>query len=248
MQSPAQAGKPCGNEIWFVDLDAAAALLEEIEAEHQVLSDAEIGHAASMTSGPRARDLWRWSHIALRVALERWAGPDVRGQRFMLGSRGKPALPGSGPEFSLAHSGGAALIGLSPRAAIGVDIELIRDLKMAPARITALEAAGAALSSTPLPADGGARRTLQAWVRFEAVAKAKGTGIGANLNGLRPGADTASTAEDEASLIVRDLAAPDDFTAAVATTTSSEIPAFLDFPAGNRELTARIFMASADGR
>lgn len=254
LQPAAQAARSADTEIWFVDLDRCGDLLDTCELTNPRLSDAEIAHAAGITQGGRQRDLWRWAHIALRLVLERSVGFGVRRAPYVIGERGKPLLPLDGaPHFSLAHSGAAALIGVSRSGAIGVDIETLRQLKMPAGRIAKLEAAGAALAPhVPLPPEAGPRRTLQAWVRFEAVAKAKGSGIGPALPVLRAGPAVSTPAVHEGpgddAFCVRDLAAPDGYAAAVATATGVENPAFLAFPDDQAGLARILLTPTAHDR
>lgn len=253
---------PGDAEVWFVDLAAAAAGLEACEARHPLLSDDELARAAAMTTGADDRDLWRQSHVALRLVLSRWVGAAARRTPYRLEPRGRPRLmfPGA-PHFSLAHTATAALIGVSRPGAIGVDIEALRDLEMPDGRRSRLEAAGQALNpNEPLPAEAGSRRTLQAWVRFEAWSKRTGEGIGRNLSQLRerrapdpgpdpgpelgPDAGRSCDVEVEPGQTVRDLAAPVPYLAAAAFGSTAATPRFLTFPV-NAETIAACFPAVA---
>jgi 4'-phosphopantetheinyl transferase len=237
-------------EVWFVDLARSAALIEAREAAHPCLSPAEIDHAAALTGGPHERDLWRYAHIALRLVLERWAGERVRQMPYALGVRGKPCLPDAGPQFSLAHSGSAALIAVCESGGIGADIEAEeRELKMSADRRSRLEAAGQSLAPLlPLPAEGTGR-TLQAWVRFEAAAKADGAGVGARMGELRPvGGIEAGALRAAHAIAVKDVAVPDGYRAAVAAATLPERAAALQFPSTSEGLAAMLTGRGAVGR
>lgn len=252
-EAPLSCSPRDGVELWFVDLDNVAALLDVREAEFPSLSQSERAQYAAITSGAHDRDLWRLSHIALRIVLERWAGTGIRQVPYVIGARGKPALPGDRPSFSLAHSGAAALIGVTSSGSIGVDMEALRDMKITDARAAKLIAAGEALNpGEPLPSGPGPLQTLQAWVRFEAVAKVTGGGIGPNLASLRsasaaPGQD--GRAEGAAHEIgVRDLAAPDGYVAAFAASNTRGTTGFYAFPSTAETLTAVFPPGSAVGR
>ena len=169
-------------ELWCVDLSAAAPALHTIEQRTPRLCPADRTRAASF-SDARVRDEWLATHIALRLLIERAAGAQWRGATFNRAARGKPQLEGTPLGFSLSHAPGLALIGLSPRGSIGVDIERTRQVRIAAERRARIEAAGAALSDRALPSEGGAR-FLQAWVRLEAFGKAEGCGIGRLLTRL----------------------------------------------------------------
>lgn len=86
--------------------------------------------------------------------------------------QGKPFFPGA-PEvqFSLSHTRGAALVGLSDRP-VGVDVERLR-----PVRAAALRRTEGAASETDF---------FQTWVRREARCKLRGVGIAAMLHGEPP--------------------------------------------------------------
>lgn len=162
-------------EVWLVDLARAAPNLAAEEAAHPRLSTDELDRAAAM--GESGED-WRLSRIALRIVLERVVGSQLREQPFRLSSRGKPALPwDAGIEFSLSHTGQYALIAVA-RKAVGVDLEQVRPVRFPPDRQQAmLDAARALVGSGPID-------FLQAWVRLEAWAKARGSGVGALLHDI----------------------------------------------------------------
>ncbi len=246
---PLGLGRRADAELWFVDLDLCQAVIDGREQAAPSLSDVEIAQAAAITTGARDRDLWRLAHIALRVVLERWAGPQVRRTPYAIGARGKPQLAAGGPRFSLAHSGSAALIGIVSAGDIGVDLEVLRDMKLSAARAEKIEAAGAALNpGVPLPAAQDPHRTLTAWVRFEAAAKLSGDGIGPHLSALRGNRDAAIASAGQSapagSLDVRDLAAPEGYVAAVALANAAETIEFRAFPS-TAETLAAMFVGEA---
>jgi 4'-phosphopantetheinyl transferase len=164
----------------------------------------------------RAEDGARWAHARgiLRALLARYADADPRGLRFAAGPHGKPRLAretqqeGAGGEpplapvslaaagdgaagrlrFNLSHSGDILLVAVALDREIGVDVELPRraiDHVAIARRILGDEEAErlAALDERTRE-----REFLRAWVRWEAVLKCRGTGIG--------GADDASTGPD----------------------------------------------------
>jgi 4'-phosphopantetheinyl transferase len=169
-------------ELWCVDLAAGAPALHAIEHRTPRLSSADHARATAFSdTGVRAE--WLATHIALRLLIERAAGPQWRRVPFDRSERGKPHLGEAHLTFSLSHAPGLALIGLAPRGAIGVDVERRRPVRIGEARRAHIEDAGAALIAGPLPSEGSAR-FLQAWVRLEAYAKADGCGIGRLLTRL----------------------------------------------------------------
>jgi 4'-phosphopantetheinyl transferase len=146
------------------------------------LSSAEIDRAVALSDG-RLRREWLASHIALRLLIERAAGVDWRKRVFARTQRGKPSLEGAPIDFSLSHAPGVAMIAISHNGGIGVDVERPRRLRLDPARRERIEDAATAIAGVELPRSGE-DRTLQAWVRLEALAKADGCGMGRLLTRL----------------------------------------------------------------
>ena len=159
-------------ELWLVDLDACAPALQAIERAIPRLSPDDRRRAAALAD-PREAARRRAAYTALRIAIERLAGPAVRARPFTRDDSGKPTLPDSGVAFSLAHTNELALIGVTRLATIGVDLEKTRPFRMSPRHLNDIRAAGAGLGREPLP-----RRAehafLQAWARIEAFTKARG--------------------------------------------------------------------------
>ncbi len=208
-----------GVEIWFADLTQCGAALEAIEKETPRLSDDDCARLET-TAGAKE---WRWrraTHIALRIIIERILGAQWRKVPYVFGDTGRLALPDSQGDFSLAHADGYALIGVTRRGRIGVDLERTRDIKIAANRQRAIIAAAAQLvPDTALPEDDTAG-FIQAWVCLEAFAKADGRGIGHVLTvlgargqkeGASPGPGTAKP-----PYTVVDLALGSGFFGAVA--------------------------------
>lgn len=214
-------------ELWFVDLDACAPALAEIEAAAPRLSD-EDRQRTDALAGPREASRRRTAYIALRLAIERLSGPGVRRQPFMREASGRPTLPASGIAFSLAHTDNLALVGVTRLATIGVDIERTRPIRMSPHHIGDIRAAGAGLARDALPRGSGERTFLQAWARIEAFTKARGVTLMHTLAdlGLRdrpdrppPVAEIQSTARRlarTASLHVMDVRLPRGLYGAIA--------------------------------
>ena len=175
----------------------------------------------------------RWrraAHIALRIIIERTYGPEWRKVPYIFGETGKPTLLGCAGDFSLAHTRGFALIGVNPRGNVGVDLELTRDIKIAPNRQQAIVAAAARLVPDKALPDDHRERFIQAWVRLESLAKADGRGIGHILTvlGARRLKDAASidAGPQDLPYTVIDLAIDPGFFAAAAlgSTSATTIP------------------------
>lgn len=126
---------------------------------------------------------WVAARWALRRTLAAYLDQPASGIALAADERGKPGLrDGSddGLQFNLSHSAGLALVAVTERRAVGVDVETI-----APRQNLA------ALAQRSLPAEeaaavraAGPERQLDvfyaAWVRHEARLKCLGTGLGSS--------------------------------------------------------------------
>jgi len=228
-------------EVWLVDLARSAAALEGLEQEAPRLGARE--RAAILARKDAAVRQKRLSaHVALRVLLERALGTGVRGAELERPLGAKPRLPGgAGVEFSLAHGEEAALIGLSRGAAIGVDLERVRPLRIAKARRERILWAGVALLAAE-PVEAPAEEAfMRAWVRLEALAKADGAGLARTLAalGVRQGgppdgrSEVAARVErhlSQTGLKVHDLALMRGSVAALALDKAVRAPLLRAFP------------------
>ena len=173
---------PPGVELWLIDVCRVGPALAALEEAVPRLSDDERQRARELSA---AGEDWRLIRVALRLLLERFVGPKLRGVPFGYSTRGKPALPwDAGVAFSLAHSGKFGLIAIAPDD-VGVDIEHDRHVRFPPNRREAMLAAARAL--VPASSDRHIEEdhlAIQAWVRLEAWSKARGSGIGALLQDL----------------------------------------------------------------
>jgi 4'-phosphopantetheinyl transferase len=158
-------------DVWQADLAAVDDDLEDL------LSEEERQRAARFV---RAEDGARWARARgiLRALLGRYVGTDPRALRFAEGPHGKPLLGDEAIRFNLSHSGDTALIAVTLAREVGIDVELPRrtvDHVAIARRVLGEEEAGR-LAALDEPARQ--REFLRAWVRWEAVLKCRGTGIG----------------------------------------------------------------------
>lgn len=135
-----------------------------------------------------ARRRWVTCHAAMRHILAGHTGSQMRDLLFMRGPNGKPFVP-DGPHFNLSHSAGMALLAVSAGGSVGIDLEIeghgrnlaaAATLTLAPAELSCFEAAAP---------EEQARLLRRAWVRKEAVLKAAGCGLRADLRSLTVGLD-----------------------------------------------------------
>lgn len=198
---------PPGIEIFFVDLASLADILEAEEERQPRLSVADVERVQAMKDEDAGR-IWRASRIATRIALERVAGRGLRQVPFEIEPGGRPVMPGGVAHFSISHTGGAALIAVSKEMPIGIDLERTdRILKMSAERRRRVVAAAARFpAQRTLSADTDAD-VIAAWVRLEAVAKARGTGIGRLLTreGVVGGGEVPEAGTSLYAIAVRDL-------------------------------------------
>lgn len=159
-------------DVWLVALDRAPS--------DPPLSAQERERAGRFV---REQDGRRWTaaRATLRELLAAYADEDPRALRFAEGPHGKPRLAGERRlRFNLSHSGDTALIAVAAEREVGVDVELPRrsvdHVAIARRVLAADEAARIAAIADPRERE---RAFLGAWVRWEAVLKCHGTGIGA---------------------------------------------------------------------
>jgi 4'-phosphopantetheinyl transferase len=210
-------------DLWFVDIGASAAALQAIERETPRLSPEDRSRAATFPDAP----LRLAAYTALRLVIERQAGPSLRGRSFVRDRSGKPHLEAAGIAFSLAHTRAFALVAATRQPTIGVDLEQVRLITMANDHKEAIRAAGAGLARLPLPAAGPDAAFLHAWARLEAFTKARGATLAQTLEdtGTRGPRRGASAAHIQAiarqlayrtRLTVSDIPLPPQFYGAVA--------------------------------
>ena len=130
----------------------------------------------------RDRNLFAMTRAILRTLLSEAASVPANQILFAEGPHGKPGLAGiKGPQFNVSHSGSWALIGLSDRRPIGVDIELTRNSgdELDLARSFFSDAEYRTLEGLE---DGARLQSFyKIWTCKEAVLKAIGAGISAHL-------------------------------------------------------------------
>jgi 4'-phosphopantetheinyl transferase len=163
-------------EVWRVDLTARTAA----GARRELLSADERARADRFARAEDG-DRWAYARTVLRTLLAAYADADPCELRVVEGPHGKPVLAAPGPpalRFNLSHSGETALIAVALEREVGVDVEQPRRAvdHVAIARRVLGEAEAQWLAALD-PADRE-HEFLRAWVRWEAVLKCRGTGIG----------------------------------------------------------------------
>jgi 4'-phosphopantetheinyl transferase len=157
-------------------VDVVVTDLATVEIDEDLLSVRELGCALGFGAPERLIEFLA-AHTWLRLMLAGYLGCSPGEIRFDRGEHGKPVLadPASDLTFNLAYSHGAAVLAVSFRREVGVDVEGV-----AGANVT-LETAVRSLSSAELRSYDHAidpvRTFLGYWVRKEALAKARGLGV-----------------------------------------------------------------------
>lgn len=219
--------RPKATELWLVDLDDIhpSAIDAAWRCIFSAVGDGVLPVPDRRSPAEPAAAIRRASHQVLRLLLAADVGPSVAARPFRTDPLGKPALAAPGPQFSLSHSGQAALIALSRNGAIGADIEAARTVRMpSERRATILAAGSAAVPQAPIAdAAGSDLGLLQAWVRLEALAKARGCGMARLLTELGIIGRSSATATAigsidavRAGFSVHDVALPANYLGAVA--------------------------------
>lgn len=182
-----RAGDRRGAHIWTCNLDATDGGWVD---RHDVLSAGELSLARRLRS-PLARQRFVRSHVIARYLLAGILQTPAGDIVFDRNPQGKPsvrlsdrngAAGGDAFDFNFSHSENAFLFGVCFGAAVGVDVEIIRD------GFDLLSVAGSFFSPAEMrslqAARGSDRHSLffRYWTRREAFAKAVGRGLAAPLN------------------------------------------------------------------
>lgn len=169
--------------VWRVPLQASeeelARLVDLLPADERSRMDAFQGEAHKRR--------FVVAHGALRQLLAHYAQQHARALVLALGAHGKPRLAATPAlEFNLTHSGELALIAVSRRRAVGVDVESLSR------RPFDLQPMARRVLSTPeqewlagTSEHSRASAFLQLWACKEAVSKAAGGGFTTGFAGIR---------------------------------------------------------------
>lgn len=188
--------------VWMASLDVSPELLERLRS---TLSPDELERASHFYS---LRDRARF--VSGRGILRHLLGSYllVAPERlcFSYNKYGKPALSGqhSGLRVNLSHSGGIALVAVTPERDLGIDVEQYSESKadeavaekyFSPREFACFHAASEGLRT---------RIFLNCWTRKEAYIKARGMGLSIPLNSF-----DFSLVPDEPAALLRSAALDD---------------------------------------
>jgi 4'-phosphopantetheinyl transferase len=243
-------------ELWLVDLVHAAGALEAAERETPRLTGSDRARIEQIGDAVVRRERLA-AQVALRLLLGRFAGARADGLEIARDRGGKPRVMNRALDFSLAHTQGHALVGITEARCIGVDLERRRHVLLnARHRASLLAAAQGLGGGGSMGVGSDDAGLLKAWVRLEAFAKARGTGLAAlfadaGMRGQRDSACSPGEMEVRArelaarsGIAVADLLPGDDLFAAVALSKPAAVPAVRGFPHSGVELAELL----ADGK
>ena len=170
-----------GIRLWLVDLDACVH--DEASAW---LSPDECDRASRFVF-TRDAQRYRAAHAVLRRLLHQHDGLPERTE-FAISAHGKPRLArAEGCDFNLSHSGSNALIGISTKGHVGVDIELLRSIDDVWPLAEQTLSAGECDALRCAPHAAQTRAFLRGWTRKEACLKAVGSGLSIDPSSFHAG-------------------------------------------------------------
>jgi Phosphopantetheinyl transferase len=168
------APAPAVIDIWTLPLDRPATEVASLAA---LLSGDEHNRAHRFAS-PRHADRFIVARANLRIILGNRLGIPAHDLTFGYNAFGKPYLTDDAAtplHFNLSHSGSFAMLALSDRIPVGIDIEEMKPLKedIAGYFFSARER----VSLRRLPPDGYLQGFYRCWTRKEALVKGRGDGL-----------------------------------------------------------------------
>jgi 4'-phosphopantetheinyl transferase len=160
-------------DVWRISLDLPPASVKLLES---ALSADESQRAARFHF-PGDRQRFIAAHGCLRDILARYLNCAPGQLNFSTNRYGKPALEEHNLEFNLSHSGDFALVAITQRCKVGVDVERVRpDLEFE--RIASRYFSQDEISELMnVPSDQRTVAFFNCWTRKEAYIKAQGLGL-----------------------------------------------------------------------
>jgi 4'-phosphopantetheinyl transferase len=169
--------------VWLAELDRGVDVLEG-------LLSADERERAGRFAFEHLRRRFIAGRGILRILAGAYRSQPPGGIRFRYSASGKPALDGEcsvddGLRFNLSHAEGLGLFAFSRGREVGVDLERVGDESAASAIAAYLRGRESA-SLAVLEGEKRVRRLFDLWAREEALAKARGDGLGGtNRRGLQ---------------------------------------------------------------
>lgn len=179
--SASRHAPPCGALLLF-RLDLPEAVQQALAV---LLSEEERARAARFMFPEHSRRFIA-AHGRLRQVLGGVLGMDPAQIGFRKAAHGKPELDGeaaaSGLQFNLSHSGAWAVVGWAHRRAIGVDVEVWRQMRDEAALVRRFFSPAENAAYEALPAHERSAAFFHCWTRKEAYIKAVGRGLSLPLD------------------------------------------------------------------
>lgn len=127
------------------------------------------------------RQLKLLGRILLLQALVKRGFPEDILKTMRFSAHGRPEIPAA-PEFNISHSGRRAVCAISDQGAVGIDIEVFRDIEPADFKLALSPEEERQLRTSPRKS----RDFLELWTKKESACKAAGRGLGVDLKAVCP--------------------------------------------------------------
>jgi len=166
--------------LWRIDLDETDDEMEAVLSEDEQARAKRFHQEQDRTRFIKARG-------AMRLLLGCYLATPPEELVFVYGPQGKPfiASPASVLTFNISHTGNLALLGVSREAAIGIDLECVREKPNL--RAIARRVFGTTIQQELSQLEGAAlaEAFFRHWTAYEARMKAIGNGIFSDHNPTR---------------------------------------------------------------
>jgi len=164
--------------VWSTSLDG-------LSVDASILSVDERTRAARQRSGP-SRNRFVSARWWMRTILGHYLGVLPGALEFRAGRYGKPFLAGyEDLDFNLTHSAGESMLAVSTSGPVGIDTERLGE--HAYDRAAARRVLSGHEMTLVEQSNDRAEAFLRSWVRKEAFAKARGSGLDATLPAISVG-------------------------------------------------------------
>lgn len=187
-QSEAEMPELTGDDVHLRLIDLRAREAATMADAMSVLGDEERARAESLTT-PDVRARFVLVRSALRRILGRYLDRSPRALAFVTGPHGKRALADHALSFNLSHAGDYALIAITKRLPLGVDIERVSSARESEGIAARFFSAHEQAHLAALPAAEREGAFFRIWSRKEAVVKALGEGLACPLSTFDVSAD-----------------------------------------------------------
>ncbi len=180
--TPTELSPPAAKQLhlWRIDLNETDEELETVLSEEEQARIKRLHKAQDRTRFIKARG-------AMRLLLGCYLATPPEELSFVYGPRGKPFLasPASVLTFNLTHTGNMALLAISREAAIGIDLEQVREKPNFHAIAGRVFDETIQQELSPLEGVALAEAFFFHWTAYEARMKAIGNGIFSDHNPTR---------------------------------------------------------------